>query len=76
MKKEAYYSISSVGAPEVDLAKLIRISEMLQTNFINSFKGVRIKVDDYLVGNDYYCAVSPELYKQLMESQTELIKNP
>ena len=54
-------------SPVIDLDALMLLWDDMQKPFLKIFKGVPIRVDEALDGNDYYCAVSQETYDALKE---------
>ncbi len=49
-------------SPAIELETLQAHAEVAQQYFLDTFKGVPIRVDENLEGNEYYCAVSQETY--------------
>lgn len=49
-----------------DMENLLSVSEQLQTEFVQNFIGVPVRIDEKLEGNQHYVAVSKELYKQII----------
>ena len=47
------------------LEYLLNINAELQQSFLRQFCGVRVRKDFTLKANEWYCAVSPEILKQL-----------
>ena len=52
---------------KIDMDAMARVSGMLNSEFVGMFTGVPVRIDADLEGNGFYCAVSPELYRQLKE---------
>jgi hypothetical protein len=52
-------------SPAINLEELITHAEGAQQRLLATFEGVRVVVDLNLKGNDYYCAVSQEIYDAL-----------
>ena len=53
------------GKGKVDFENLIEITTEFRKGIMNRFMGVPLKVDTSLEGNQYYIAVSQELFNQI-----------
>jgi hypothetical protein len=49
------------------IKELTKEAVKLQSAFLDSFMGVKVIVDTQLQGNEYYVAISEELYHQLKD---------
>lgn len=58
-------STNASPSPRIDLDQLQDWGDGFQKTFLGTFKGVPVRVDDGLQGNEYYCAVSQEIYDAL-----------
>lgn len=56
---------------KVDIKNLARIAAELHNDVASRFKGVPVIMDDKLIGHNYYIAVSPDLYEQIMVKKDE-----
>ena len=59
--------------PKVDLESLSNICKGVRNEFIQSFIGLPIKVDESLEGSRYYIAVSRELLKEIEAEQVKQV---
>lgn len=64
-----FTNTESIMPEKTDLEDIATKYANWQKDFVANFKGLFIKVDDTLIGNQYYIAVSSELYKQIIEAQ-------
>lgn len=51
---------------KVDIEELNKMYAGWQKDFVARFDGMFVKVDDALVGNQYYIAVSQKVYEQIL----------
>jgi hypothetical protein len=66
MNDNSTFINTECAIPEkVDLEKLTEINMGFRGDIISSFTGIPLKIDEILEGNQYYIAVSRELYKQI-----------
>ena len=54
-----------------DFEDILKLSNNLKLDFLKIFKGIWVVMDLNLKDNMFYCAVSPEIYKQLKEIENE-----
>ena len=59
--KKAGTSTKGVLVPGPDIEQLVQFNQQFQKEFVDSFIGVPVQVDESLTGNQYYIAVSKEL---------------
>jgi len=53
--------------PKFSLEGSMRTHNELQRISVPQFEGIPVRIDKGLEGNQFYCAVSSELYKQLQD---------
>ena len=51
----------------IDIEHLCSVATEVQELFLDSFKGIPVRVDESLEGNRYYVAISRELFEQIVE---------
>lgn len=68
MKDNTTFTTVKDSYPKVDLENLNQICLGLKAEFIQSFMGFPIKVDESLDGNQYYIAVSRGLLKEIQRN--------
>jgi hypothetical protein len=56
---------SSTG--NFSVGDLLTISRYMHDSFVSSFRGVPVRVDPSLKGNEWHCAVSKELFEEIKE---------
>ena len=54
---------------EVNIENLNGVYDEMHKAFVNSFKGVPVRIDKKLKGNEYFIAVSRQLYKEIEKEQ-------
>lgn len=63
--KNWFTSKTNKATSKVSLGEIQAISLALQRHFADSFRGMQVKVDEGLSGNEYYVSVSQELYDEI-----------
>ncbi len=56
-------------ASNFNLEQMILVNQELQESFLKQFSGVEVRQDLILTANKWYCAVSPEIFKELKAQQ-------
>ncbi len=51
----------------MNMNNLMRANEEMKEIFLDSFSGIKVRKDFRLKANDWYCAVSPEIFEKLRE---------
>ena len=59
------------GEEKVDIKHVAKIAAELHPDVVSRFKGIPVKIDLTLDGNQYYIAVSQELYDQIERRDKE-----
>lgn len=65
--------VNDYATHNVDLDYILRFSKEMQRKYLDMFTGVKIKVDPELKGNSYYCAVSLELFDQIIAYEKDIL---
>jgi len=55
---------------QLSVDDLLKTNTELQKGFAEQLKGIPVRVDRKLLGNQFYCMISQEVYEQIV-SQTE-----
>ena len=71
---ETFANTETETPKEVDLEAISNICSGLRNEFIQSFTGLPIKVDESLKGGQYYIAVSRELLREIEDNEVEHAK--
>ncbi len=58
-------SFSTDTKQSMDVQKMDEFRQDIEKEFLSGFNGVPIRVDTALQGNEYYCAVSEEVFDKL-----------
>jgi len=74
MITETFANTTTESPKEVDLESISNICSGIRNEFIQSFTGVPIRVDESLEGSQYYIAVSRELLKEIEAKEVEHAK--
>ena len=56
---------------QIDVKDVAKIVAELHKDVVSRFRGVTVIVDRRLIGNNYYIAVSPDLYDQIEQNNEE-----
>lgn len=52
---------------KVDIDGLTKLNNRLNELFIDTFRGIPVRLDEKLKGNSWYVAVSPDIYQELLK---------
>jgi len=63
-------STNKSNARCVDVDTLLRISKTMHAAFVETFRGIPLRIDPALEGNEWYCAVSEKLFEEIKKQPT------
>lgn len=50
---------------QISVDNLLTISRTMHASFINTFRGIKVVVDENLKGYEWHCSVSPKLFNKI-----------
>ncbi len=71
MAKQFFTESSKEAQKSLSAEDMLEPARMLQKSFLSMFNGVAVRIDKTLQGNEWYCAVSQEIYDQLKNREAE-----
>jgi len=70
MKNAAFTNSGCNSTPKVDVQNITEMFAGWRKEMVTRFASVPVKIDKSLEGNQYYIAVSQEIYDQVEKEQT------
>jgi hypothetical protein len=62
---------AELSTQNFSVGDLLTIHRALHDSFVNSFEGITIRVDSDLKQNEFYCAVSQEMFDEINKRYAE-----